>query len=186
MIKNLVIVVTLLAVISGCSGNRAEKTADTNTMPSEQDEARTPYYAGLIEEYKRILLEDQNNLAAIIALGNAHKDSGRWKEAAAYYERALRIDPSNADVRTDLGTVYRNMGLPDRAVAEYQKALEYNPAHQDARYNMGVVYAYDKQDYTTAIRIWEELLKISPNHPLSEQIRMCIINFRKVAKKEGR
>lgn len=159
---------------------------DNAAAPGQPAEVRAPYYYGLIEEYKRILAEDPNNLAAIIALGNAYFDSGQWKEAISYYENALRIEPRNADVRTDMGTAYRNMGFPDRALQEYQKALSFEPWHQNARYNIGVVYAYDKKDYAAAIRVWEDLLRHSPNHPRAEQMRLYIIMFKKAVAKETR
>lgn len=147
------------------------------------DEYQAPYYPGLIEEYKTLLAEDPNNLAAIIAIGNAYFDSGQWKKAITYYEHALRIDPRNADVRTDMGTSYRNQGMSERALAEYRMALKHEPGHLNARYNTGVVYAYDKKDYVTAVHVWEELLRLSPNYPKSGHMRTCIVTFKKVIEK---
>lgn len=174
-----------MVMVAGCSRS-GQDAAGEGEHRQPAPEQQSPYYYGLIDEYKRLLAADPHNLAALIALGNAYYDSGHWKEAASYYDRALRLDPANADVRTDMGTAYRNMGMPERALAEYKKALEYNSGHQNARYNMGVVYAYDKRDYRTAIRIWEDLLKIYPNHPHSEQMRSCIITFKKAVSKEDR
>lgn len=171
-----------LAFFAACSGTGGKEAV----RPGQSGDGRTPYYHGLIEEYKRILAEDHNNLAAVIALGNAYFDSGQWKEAIAFYEHALQIDPRNADVRTDMGTAYRNMGFSDRALQEYRKALSYEPGHQNARYNIGVVYAYDRQDYAAAIRVWEDLLLLSPTHPRSEQMRSCIIKFKKTIARESK
>jgi tetratricopeptide (TPR) repeat protein len=71
---------------------------------------RSPYYSGLIEEYRTILAGDPNNLTAITALGNAYFENGQWKETITMYERALIVDPRNVDVRTDPGNAYRNIG----------------------------------------------------------------------------
>ncbi len=180
-----VIAAAFVMVVAGCSPS-GQDTAGEGNHPHAASEQQSPYYYGLIDEYKRLLAADPHNLAALIAIGNAYYDSGHWKEAATYYDRALRLDPGNADVRTDMGSAFRNMGMPERALAEYKKALEYNPGHQNARYNMGVVYAYDKRDYRAAIRIWEDLLKISPNHPQSEQMRSYIVTFKKAVSKEDR
>lgn len=181
-----IIAAVLAVMVSGCSRSGEQRPSGQTAGQEAAAEQQSPYYYGLIEEYKRLLVEDPDNLAALVALGNAYYDSGHWKESVIYYERALRIDPDNADIRTDMGTAYRNMGMPERALTEYRKALEYNPGHQNARYNMGIVYAYDKRDYRAAIRIWEDLLKMSPNHPHSEQMRSCIITFKKVVNKEDR
>ena len=171
-----------LLYLPGCS--RTEEKVPRAGVPDEAEDKRTPYYYGLIEEYKTNIAQDPNNLASVIALGNAYYDSGQWKEAVTTYARALAIDPRNADVRTDMGTSYRNMGFHKRALAEYKRALKHDPAHQHARYNMGVVYAYDIRNYPVAIRIWEDLLRTSPNHPRSEQMRSSILTFKNAVKKE--
>jgi|GEM_PF-2135978 len=172
-----------LTALSGCSPSDegASKAGQDNAQESE--ELKEPYYHGLVKEYTSLLAQDPNNLAAIIALGNAYFDSGEWNDAVTYYTRALQVDPKNADVRTDMGTSFRNMGMHKRALAEYRHALKHDPSHQNARYNMGVVYAYDIKDYHAAIRVWNSLLKFSPNHPRADQMRSCIITFKKVTRK---
>ena len=179
----------LLLLPCGCRKTETQKASRvpvaTERAP-EEGESQTPYYSGLIEEYRTILAEDPNNLAAITALGNAYFNNGQWSEAITMYERALLINPKDADVRTDLGTAYRNIGMTDRALAEYRTALEHDPGHLTARYNTGVVYASNKKNYKEAIRIWEELLKIAPNYPEAEQMKSMIMTLKKALKKEVR
>ncbi len=156
------------------------ETEQTN----KHEEAQAPYYQGLIEEYRTILAQDANNFAALVALGNAYFDNGNWKKAIMMYEHALLIYPQDADVRADMGTAYRNLGLSDRALAEYRLALKHEPGHLDTRYNMGIVYAYDKRDYRTAIRIWQDVLKAAPNYSHAEEIRATIASLKKELKRE--
>jgi tetratricopeptide (TPR) repeat protein len=176
-----------LALFTGCRNDDVKKPTAVPTAAAHapKSEALTPYYYGLIEEYRTILAEDPNNLAAVLALGNAYFDSGQWQEAIHMYERALAIDPRSADVHTDMGTAYRNMGRPDRALAEYRRALDLEPGHVEARYNLGVVYAYDVKNYTQAINEWEQLLRVAPNHPHADTIRMTIAAFKNARKKDG-
>lgn len=178
MMRNLLAVaVLLLALPVACGKHEDRKPAPSSRAPqgaSKPEDARTPYYPGLIEEYRTVLAEDPDNLVALIGSGNAYYDSGQWKMAIAMYERALAIDPRNADVRTDMGTAYRNLGMIDRALAEYRLALQHEPGHLNARYNMGIVYANDKKDYAAAIQVWEEILKMAPNFPHAAQIRSMI------------
>jgi tetratricopeptide (TPR) repeat protein len=181
--------ICLLLLPCGCRKTGTRKTPDVPvaTEPATQHgESQSPYYSGLIDEYRRILAEDPNNLAALTALGNAYFDNGQWKEAITIYEHALLINPGDADVRTDLGTAYRNIGMADRALAEYRIALKHDPGHLNARYNTGVVYATNKKNYKEAIRIWEGLLKIAPNYPQAEQMRSIIMTFNKAPKKDVR
>lgn len=188
MKNGLIVTVLCLSLLSGCSksGKTSEKSAPA--VPAATEHAgkagsiQNPDYYGLIEEYRTILKDDPNNLAAVIALGNAYFDSDQWKRAIMMYEHALRIDPRNADVRTDMGTAYRNIGMPDRALAEYLTALRHDPAHLNARYNLGVVYAHDKKNYKAAVHIWQELLQLAPNHPFADSMRRCITTYGKMEK----
>lgn len=169
--------VLLLALPMGCGKPQDKKPSPaprTMEEAKKPGEARVPYYFGLIEEYRTILAEDPHNFAALIGSGNAYYDSGEWKKAISMYEQALAIDPRNADVRADMGTAYLNLGMPDRAIAEYRLALQHEPGHLNARYNLGIVYANNKKDYAAAIRVWEEILKISPNYPRADHIRAMI------------
>lgn len=173
-------------LLSGCRKTDAQKTPAipaATEQAKKHGEFRDPDYSGLIEEYRTLLAQNPNNPAAIIALGNAYFDSGNWKKAITMYEHALLIDPRNADVRTDMAAAYRNTGMTDRALSEYRIALKHEPAHLNARYNLGLVFAYDKKDYTAAIRVWEELLRLSPNYPRAEDMKSGIAVFRKALKK---
>ena len=185
--KNVLIIAVLcLPLLLGC-GKADEKKSPVlypvTEHPGRTAQVRNPDYHGLIDEYRTTLKEDPDNLAAMIALANAYYDSGIWRDAIRYYERALTRDPLNADVRTDLGTAYRNQGKPDRALAQYRLALKHEPGHLDARYNMGVVYAFDIKNYPVAIHVWEELLRLAPNHPHADDIRTCIVTFKKSLRK---
>ena len=132
-----------------------------------------------------MLREDPNNLAVIIALGNAYFNKRSWSNAVRLYDRALKIDPRNADVHANMGTAYRYLGRPDKALAEYRLALNSDPGNADARYNMGAIYAFDMNRRDLAIPIWEDLLQREPNYPFAGDIRSYIEAF-KEAHKRGR
>jgi len=173
----------VVVLLTACS--RTDERHEPNIPAGVEHGAKseTPYYYGLIEEYRGVLSGDPDNLPAIVGLGNAYADSGAWQEAIGQYEHALKLDPRNADVHTDLGVAYRSLGMPDRALAEYRKALEYEPGHLNARFYMGIVYAYDFKNYPVAIHVWEELLRLAPNHPQADYMRANIMTFRKTLKK---
>ena len=152
--------------------------------PIAGEKSTTPYFYGLIEEYKSVLADDPHNLAAIIALGNAYFDAGLWKQAIMHYEQALQLDPANADVITDMGTCYRNMGASGRAIAEYERALKIEPVHQNALFNLGIVYGFDRKDYATAIGYWEKLLHVAPKHPRADYLQATIAQFKKAKRQK--
>jgi tetratricopeptide (TPR) repeat protein len=175
-----------LAITGGCKDREKDAAAPDHraTEGVTAEKSKTPYFYGLIEEYQGVLAADPHNLAAIIALGNAYFDNGQWKEAIRYYEQALLLDHTNADVITDMGTCYRNLGMPDRAIAEYNRALKIEPTHQNALFNLGVVYGYDRKDYATAIRYWEQLLHVSPKHPRADYLQANIAQFKKAMRQK--
>jgi tetratricopeptide (TPR) repeat protein len=189
-IKNLLLAAALLLSLPvGCGKTQDKRPSPAPHAPEQAgkaEEARTPYYRGLIEEYQTTLAEDPHNFVALIGSGNAYYDSGDWMNAIKMYEQALAIDPRNADVRTDMGTAYRNLGMPERALAEYRRALQQEPSHLNARYNLGVVYANDKKNYSAAIRVWEEILKIAPNYPQAGRVRAMIDALKARKAKEAR
>jgi tetratricopeptide (TPR) repeat protein len=189
MQKLLAVAVLLLALPIGCGRSQDKKhspASRSQEQAARPEEAKTPYYFGLIEEYRTVLAEDPYNLAALIGSGNAYYDSGEWRQAIAMYEQVLAIDPRNADVRTDMGTAYRNLGMPERALAEYRIALHQEPGHLNVRYNMGIVYAGDKKNYAAAIQVWEEILRMAPNYPNADQVRSMIAALKAGKKKAVR
>jgi len=182
----LIVAVLCFPLLFGCGKKEEQKIPVLPAAPEHslhRDEAQLPNYDGLIEEYRSILAEDPNSLAAIVALGNAYFDDRQWKRAIMMYEHALLLDPRNADVRTDMATAYRNIGMVDRALVEYRTAIEHDPGHLNARYNQGMIYAHDKRDFRAAIHIWEELLKLAPSYPQADNIKSGIATFRKALKK---
>ena len=179
-------ILLLLALGMGC--DRPRERVRPTVVPAHQAtaEQQLPYYYGLIEEYKTILAEDPNNLAALIGLAHAYAGSNQWNKAITLYEHALRVDPHNADLHADLGIAFRSAGQVDRALGEFRKAMDSDPMHQNARFQMGIVYAYDKKNYPAAIRVWQELLHISPHHVEAEYMKHCIVKFGELAKKVAR
>jgi tetratricopeptide (TPR) repeat protein len=180
MKKGLIMLVLFLPLLAACQRIEEKKSFAIPAAIDHShklDDAQGPDYNGLIEEYRATLADDPDNLSALVALGNAYFDSHQWKKAIAVYEHVLRIDPHHSDVRTDMGTALRTLGMTDRALAEYRFALEHDPSHLNARYNMGIILAYDKKDIRSAIRLWEEVLNIAPNHPQAEEMRAAIAAF---------
>jgi len=181
-------VLFLLFLSLGMGCDRPRERVQPTVVPAHQAmaEQQVPYYYGLIDEYKNILAEDPNNLAGLIGLAHAYAGSNRWDKAITLYEHALRIDPHNADLHVDLGIACRNVGQVDRALDEFRKAMNSDPLHQEARFHMGIIYAYDKKNYPAAIRIWQELLHIAPNHIEAGYMKRCIVKFGEMTKKDTR
>lgn len=180
MLNYLSISMVILIALAACGKTEQKQYGVTGSDQSRQSpEQKAPNYQGLIEEYRRTLAEDENNLSAMIGLGNAYFDSGQWKQAIGMYEKALRLDPRNADIRTDLGTAYEKLGMTEKALAEFHRALKHEPSNLGARYHVGLIYSTDERKYGTAIHVWEEVLKSAPNYPHADHIRSGIAAMKK-------
>jgi len=187
MKKMFIISIICFPLLIGCKNVDATRSSAVPVAGNSQTSgpAQIPDYAGLVDEYRRMLREDPNNLAVIIALGNAYFNKRSWSNAVRWYDQALKIDPRYPDVHANMGTAYRYMGRPDRALAEYRLALKSDPGNADAHYNMGAIYAFDMNRHDLAIRIWEDLLQREPNYPLAGDIRSYLEAFRKELKRGG-
>ncbi len=137
--------------------------------------ARDPaLVASEIQTLKEMVKKDPKNLSAWVELGNLYFDTNQPKEAIEAYSQYLAVKPDNADVRTDMGIMYRKLGQFDKAIEEFKKAAQSDPRHANSRYNLGIVLLHDKGDMKSAIKAWEDYLKVDPNSERAQRIRSQI------------
>ena len=129
--------------------------------------------ANMISGFRQTLAKDPDNVPANIGLGNLFYDSNKWQEAIQHYQKALDKDPKNADVRVDMAICYHNLGQDDRAKQEMERVTREHPEHRNAWLNLGVVSS-NTGDRATAIRAWEQYLKLEPSGTHSSAIRAQI------------
>jgi cytochrome c-type biogenesis protein CcmH/NrfG len=130
--------------------------------------------ASQIKTLREIVKKDPKNLPAWVELGNLYFDTDQPKEAIEAYSQYLAVKPDNPDVRTDMGIMYRKLGQFDKAIEEFRKAAQSDPKHVNSRYNIGLVLLHDKQDIKSAIKAWEDYLKVDPNSERAQRIRAQI------------
>ncbi|MBI3805502.1 MAG: tetratricopeptide repeat protein [Nitrospirae bacterium] len=127
-----------------------------------------------LAEYKARLEKNPKDIEALVFMGNANYDIQRFEKAKEFYQRALDVDPNNNHVRTDLASSYRSLGETDQALEELNKVLKVDPNHEVALYNSGIIYLNDKNDPDKARVVWEKLVQLKPNDPLSEELKKQI------------
>ena len=130
--------------------------------------------ASQIKTLREIVKKDPKNLPAWVELGNLYFDTDQPKEAIEAYSQYLAVKPDNPDVRTDMGIMFRKLGQFDKAIEEFRKAAQSDPKHVNSRYNIGLVLLHDKQDIKSAIKAWEDYLKVDPNSERAQRIRAQI------------
>jgi cytochrome c-type biogenesis protein CcmH/NrfG len=156
-------------IMSGAGGSMGGPPAGAQ-MPAEVSAA--------VQRYRQTLRADPTNVEANIGLGNLQFDIGRYEQAIAHYTTALERDPGNADVRVDRAIAYHSTNQNDKAKAELERAAREHPEHRNAWLNLGVVSS-SMGDRATAIRAWEQYLKLEPNGEHSDAIRAELETLKK-------
>ncbi|HEX2909025.1 MAG TPA: tetratricopeptide repeat protein [Phototrophicaceae bacterium] len=122
----------LLALLSGCDVNPAERVSTGNELyyRGEYLAALAAYQAAQVAASD--LPEPYYNAASALA------QSGQMERAVAALEQALALADTEltATAYYNLGNVYFEMSHFPQAVQAYQQALLLNPGDADARYNL--------------------------------------------------
>ena len=101
-------------------------------------------------------LQKQKSCNALVAKGNAAYNAQKYKEAKSYYEEAYAVLPS-VEIKNKIDLCQQK--LDDQ---------EWNDLMQKAN------IAFAKDDYETALRLYEQANRVKPNQPKTiEQIIAC-------------
>ena len=95
-------------------------------------------------------------------IGDAYAENGHYQEAEDYYQAALELDPNLAHVFNKLGIAYRRQAKYEKALEFYANARTHHPDDEHLLFNMARTY-HDLKQYSAAITLLEECLKLSPN-----------------------
>ncbi len=143
-------------------------------VPASQQQAPGPDYSLQINELKKRLQNNPNDVGILVQLGNTYFDSNMYPEAIEAYEKSLALSPGNSDVLTDLGVMYRRNGRSDEAVKRFRMAAEADPMHFQSRMNLGVVLFYDFNDAAGAKQALESVLKVYPQGSQADNARQLL------------
>lgn len=111
---------------------------------------------------KDVALYPDDNAYAYFALGNAYREKGMLKKAAANYQKAFTINPHFAVAKASLAKIYQDSGQTEQAVINYKEAIEIDPLLWEARFNLANSYVRQKK-LELAINQYRQVLNINPN-----------------------
>lgn len=130
------------------------------------------------------LKSEPANAEGWLMLGRSYSVLGQFEPAIAAYRHLLTLEPKNAQALADLADALaatrqgRFDGEPAQLV---EQALAADGNHLKALMLAGTV-AFDRQDYTGALRHWEKARRIGPpEHPLVQQAGDNIAEARQLA-----
>lgn len=108
--------------------------------------------------YRRVLLAEPENAAALQLLGTVALQRGQLADAIALFDRSLSIAPAQAGVLCNLGLAQHGLGHYPAALSSYQRALALGPS-ANAHFNRGNTFAAAGQiqealaDYRAALEL---------------------------------
>lgn len=90
------------------------------------------------KQYRRALLLEPANPAALALSGSLALTSGDAPRAAALLERAVRFAAPNAGLFINLGEALRRVDRKPEAVTAFRRASQIDPSFAEAHYNLGL------------------------------------------------
>lgn len=90
--------------------------------------------------YEEVLKKDSNNQKALVELGAAYLQSGKYEKSFEVLQRAVATYPNNLLAHFNLATVLEKLKLYDKAEQEYKDILARDKAHKQAGFSLGKLY----------------------------------------------
>ena len=113
--------------------------------------------------FNEILLQDENNAAALYSLSVIALNSGNPAEALQLCERGVQFNPQFAPLRSVHGALLQSMGRKEEALRSWDTALEIQPDFVEVLLNSGVLLR-SMFRHKDALERFNKILSINPNH----------------------
>jgi len=128
-----ILIALVLAALSGCSGDNAEKYLQQGFSQFQQQQ-----YDQAIQSYRKAIEVQPNNAAAYNMIGMAYRfkynqsANQEWRaQEIAAFQKAVAINPNYWVALINLGTTYYYQGEKTKAAPLFKKALALNPGHPE-------------------------------------------------------
>ena len=113
----------------------------------------------------------------LYAEANQAKEKGNFKKATDIYRRILKLypeSPKSYQILVSMGLIYaQNLKDDKKADTIFQKFLEKYPNGEKLLYDQAQSFS-EKGDFVSAIKIYEEILKLYPQSPNSYKAQFSI------------
>lgn len=116
-----------------------------------------------VEEYDRVLLLDEKNLAALYYRAFTHTNLQHYDLARNDYERFLSIVPRHFEAQLGLAMVKRKLGRQLDTMEELNKLVQQYPDSVLA-YAARAGYETDLKQYDAALYDWDEAIRRQPKN----------------------
>jgi cytochrome c-type biogenesis protein CcmH len=140
--------------------------------------------AAMTEKLAARLKDKPDDVEGWSMLARSYSVLGRHAEALKAYEKASSLrkdDPTLLADYADSLAVNSNSSLEGAPMKLVERALKLDPKNLKALYLSGT-YSYNKQDYATAVKVWEKLAQVGPaGNVFVREVEPAIAEARKLA-----
>jgi cytochrome c-type biogenesis protein CcmH/NrfG/mono/diheme cytochrome c family protein len=140
--------------------------------------------AARIADLKARLALNPHETSTRLALAHLYLDAARFAEAIPLYQEVLRQEPENPDALMHMGAVLLRGGHGKEALRYLDHALKTDPNNAHALWDKAQVQATLLEDYASALRTWEQFLKVAPGPEDAARVREMMAEAR--SRMEGR
>jgi protein O-GlcNAc transferase len=119
-----------------------------------------------IMSYERALELDETNLEGLLGMGRALEALGRAREAASHILKAVSTYPDSARACHAAGRFMHYYGDRQDAAQFFAKSITNDPKLPNS-YRVLASYLREATDYDGAIRLYDTLLQVLPDDPIS-------------------
>ncbi len=118
-------------------------------------------YDYAIDEYSKVLKQDERNLAALYFRAFCHTRLRHYDMARADYDAFLTIQPEHLEARLGLAHILQLLGRRMDAADELNRCVQMFPDSVDA-YAARAAFETQLEQYDAALYDWGEALKLKP------------------------
>jgi tetratricopeptide (TPR) repeat protein len=168
----LLVIVAVIGISGGYLAYRMSGLAESPTRQAPAGDPATPWRARL--------LQNPQDLQALLGLAHVSLDQQNLDEAEALYTQVLSKDPKNVEAITHLGTVQLGRGHVEAALARYNEALALDPGYVHALWDKANLLQQVQKDYAGAIKVWESFMQaVGPESQDGKTAQQFIAEARK-------
>jgi cytochrome c-type biogenesis protein CcmH/NrfG len=149
-----VIGLTAIVLVIGVSGVYLATRLAGSSVPAQRPAGEDPS-----TRWRARLLQNPQDVEALLGLAHIHLDQQRLDDAEALYRQVLSLEPKNVEAITHLGAVLSGRGEAAAALRQYDQALAIQPDYVHALWDKGNLLQQVMHDYAAAIRTWEAFIR---------------------------
>lgn len=120
------------------------------------------------EDYKKILILNQNNPEIQNSLAVCYRKMGNYTEALYHASQAIRLNGDYAEAYNNRANINISLEKYENAIIDYTKSINLNPLNANVYFNRGSIYCDVLNNKDKALQDFQKAIEIKPE--LKEEI----------------